>query len=114
MGSVHLRILLAVCNLVAPVVVCLHSNSLRQYPLYSKTAPPAKLAAHVSDDVFQKSQKYGRDKAKFALVSGLVKQTFDSLALHYGYYAWAWEASGEVISRFGYGEEFEVSMSFGC
>lgn len=29
--------------------------------------------------------------------------------LHYGFYAWSWNASGSLLARFGYGAEYEVS-----
>jgi len=82
---------------------------LRQYPLYSKTAPPPVLAEHFKPGEFEKSQKYGKDKAKFALLSGLYKQILDSLMIHYGTYAWSWAAAGSTIAYFGYGPEYEVS-----
>ncbi|KAI0699019.1 peptidase family M48-domain-containing protein [Cytidiella melzeri] len=93
--------------------VCLFESYLllRQYPLYSKTAPPPVLAEHFTGDVFHKSQTYGRDKAKFALFSGLFKQTVDSLLLHFGFYAWAWAVAGDAIGKFGYGEEYEITQS---
>ncbi|KAG5645300.1 hypothetical protein DXG03_006489 [Asterophora parasitica] len=86
---------------------------LRQFPLYSKTEPPPALAGHFSPEVFQKSQNYGRDKAKFALVSGLLKQSLDSSMLHFGFYAWSWGASGRLLSVFGYGAEYEILQSIG-
>lgn len=85
---------------------------LRQYPLYSKTAPPPALANHFTPDVFAKSQAYGKDKARFSLVAGLYKQTLDSAMLHYGLYAWAWQVGGHILARFGYGPEYEVSGPF--
>ncbi|PCH34809.1 hypothetical protein WOLCODRAFT_133619 [Wolfiporia cocos MD-104 SS10] len=94
-------------------VVCLFESYLllRQYPLYSKPAPPAALAAHFTDEVFTKSQAYGRDKAKFSLFAGLYKQTIDSLLLHYGVYPWAWAVGGRAIGKFGYGPEYEIVQS---
>jgi len=85
--------------------------SIRQYPLYSKPSPPPSLAAHFSDGEFRKSQNYGRDKAKFALVSGLYKQLVDSLMLQFGLYAWAWRTSGCFLAKFGCGGEYQVSGS---
>ncbi|KAJ7302328.1 peptidase family M48-domain-containing protein [Mycena olivaceomarginata] len=86
---------------------------LRQYPLYSKTAPPAALAAHISAADFEKSQKYGKDKAKFALFSGFYKQVLDSTMLHFGFYAWSWDFAGLVMARFGYGTEYQITQSIG-
>ncbi|KAG5650064.1 hypothetical protein H0H81_000899 [Sphagnurus paluster] len=84
---------------------------LRQYPLYSKKEPPPALAGHFSPDVFAKSQNYGRDKARFALVSGLIKQCLDSSMLQFGFYAWSWAAGARLISVFGFGPEYETLQS---
>ncbi|KAJ7152959.1 peptidase family M48-domain-containing protein [Mycena filopes] len=86
---------------------------LRQYPLYSKTEPPAALATHISAADFEKSQKYGKDKAKFALLSGFYKQCLDSTMLHFGFYAWSWDLAGTIMTRFGYGEEYQITQSIG-
>lgn len=87
---------------------------VRQYPLYNKTEPPAVLAAHFGPetDTFQKSQKYGKDKAKFSIISGLYKQCIDSAMLQYGFYAWAWATGGRIMTSFGYGGDYEVSGLF--
>lgn len=92
--------------------VSMGCTRIRQYPLYSKKEPPASLAGHFDANVFDKSQKYGKDKAKFALFSGLYKQIWDSLMLHYGFYAWAWTAGGHLLSKFGYGSEYEVRTPY--
>jgi STE24 endopeptidase len=89
----------------------LFTPSLRQYPLYSKTSPPEVLAGHFDDGAFQKSQNYGRDKAKFSLVTGLLKQALDSAMLHYGLYAFAWDIGGRMTTYLGYGSEYEVCGS---
>ncbi|TFK51342.1 metalloendopeptidase [Heliocybe sulcata] len=84
---------------------------LRQYPLYSKTAPPPILEKYFEKDTFEKSQKYGKDKAKFSLFAGLYKQVVDSAMIQYGAYAWSWEIAGRILSRFGYGAGYEISQS---
>ncbi|EIN06828.1 metalloendopeptidase [Punctularia strigosozonata HHB-11173 SS5] len=84
---------------------------LRQYPLYSKKEPPAVLKDHFSQETFDKSQTYGRDKAKFALFSGLYKQVLDSALIHYGAYAWSWSIAGKLLARFGYSAEYEITQS---
>jgi STE24 endopeptidase len=81
---------------------------LRQYPNYSKTEPPAALAKHFTPDVFAKSQAYGRDKAKFSLVSGLYSQVLETAIIYYGGYAWAWDVAGKALGRLGYGPEYQV------
>jgi len=93
--------------------VCIFESYLllRQYPLYSKKKPPPALAAHFSQDVFEKSQAYGKDKAQFGLISGLYRQIVDTLFIHYGLYAWAWSTAGTLITNFGYGPEYEILQS---
>ncbi|KAI0279546.1 peptidase family M48-domain-containing protein, partial [Russula aff. rugulosa BPL654] len=73
--------------------ICLFESYLllRQYPLYSRLTPPAVLADHFTPQVFEKSQIYGKHKAKFSIISGLYKQFIDTLQLSsYMYYPWAW------------------------
>ncbi|ESK84749.1 putative zinc metallo-protease [Moniliophthora roreri MCA 2997] len=84
---------------------------LRQYPLYSKTEPPPALASHIGREDFEKSQKYGKDKAKFALFSKLFSQCLDSAMLQYGFYAWCWNAAGGILGKVGYGAEYEILQS---
>jgi STE24 endopeptidase len=83
--------------------------SLRQYPLFSKSTPPAVLADHFTPQVFEKSQNYGKHKAKFSIVVGLYKQFIDTLQIASGlYYPWAWRASGQLLGLAGYGSEYLV------
>ncbi|KAN0109054.1 Peptidase family M48 domain containing protein [Russula decolorans] len=94
--------------------ICLFESYLllRQYPLYSKPTPPAVLADHFTPQVFEKSQKYGKHKAKFSIVSGLYKQFIDTLQLaSCFYYPWAWKASGQLLGLAGYGSEYPISQS---
>ncbi|KIM44315.1 hypothetical protein M413DRAFT_17987 [Hebeloma cylindrosporum] len=84
---------------------------IRQYPLYSKTEPPAVLAQHFDPGVFEKSQNYGKDKAKFALFSGIFKQLLDSLMLQFGFYAWSWSVAGTLLAKVGYGAEYQILQS---
>ncbi|KAJ3841940.1 peptidase family M48-domain-containing protein [Lentinula raphanica] len=86
---------------------------LRQYPLYSKTSPPEALAPHISKEDFDKSQRYGKDKARFALFSKLFSQCVDSAMLQYGFYAWCWGAAGAILQKFGYGSDYEILQSIG-
>ena len=86
-------------------------DRLRQYPLYSKTEPPPFLVDHFTPDVFSKSQKYGKDKAKFSLVAGLYKQCLDSTMLHFGFYALTWDISGRLLSNFGYNADYQVGLT---
>ncbi len=91
-----------------------HKRRLRQFPLCSKTEPPPVLAEHFKPDTFVKSQAYGKDKAKFSLVSGLYKQVVDSAFLQYGLMAWSWKIGGSITALLGYGPEYEVRGLYTC
>ncbi|KAI0821770.1 peptidase family M48-domain-containing protein [Trametes gibbosa] len=93
--------------------VCLFESYLllRQFPLYSKTEPPPVLADHFKPETFKKSQAYGKDKAKFSLVSGIYKQIVDSMFLQYGLMAWSWKTGGKITALLGYGPEYEILQS---
>ncbi|KAH7103466.1 peptidase family M48-domain-containing protein [Auriculariales sp. MPI-PUGE-AT-0066] len=84
---------------------------MRQYPYFSKTTPPAALEPHINGQDFDKSQIYGRDKARFSFVSGLYRGALDQAILHYNLYPWAWEAAGKTLVHFGYGPEYEIPQS---
>ncbi|KZV98886.1 metalloendopeptidase [Exidia glandulosa HHB12029] len=84
---------------------------MRQYPYFSKKAPPPALASEFSGDVFHKSQVYGRDKARFNFISGLYRGGLEQIILHYDLYAWAWSSAGSLLKRFGYGTEYEIPQS---
>lgn len=83
-------------------------RSLRQYPNYSKTAPPTILKDHFEIEKFQKSQIYGRDKAIFSMWSSTYRQIFDVTFIYVGAIAWAYEMGDELLAVAGYGREYEV------
>jgi CAAX prenyl protease N-terminal, five membrane helices len=72
------------------------------------------LASHFTPEVFEKSQKYGKDKAKLAFVAGLYKQCIESALLHYGFYAWAWGVAGCALAKFGYSADYEANPWLLC
>ncbi|KAF8674693.1 CAAX prenyl protease N-terminal, five membrane helices [Rhizoctonia solani] len=87
----------------------------RQFPNYSRPHPPTALKSHFTDEVFKKSQRYGKDKAKFGLVSKLYSQLLETALIVFGAFPWAWKVSGNLLAKFGYGPEYEIthSIAFG-
>lgn len=75
--------------------------SLRQLRLYDKTTPPKALVPHVSLETFAKSQAYGKDKARFALVSDAVAHIYNLAAVYFDFYALAWAWSGDILTFIG-------------
>lgn len=76
--------------------------SLRQFRLYSRTAPPAALAPHVDLDTFKKSQSYGRDKASFGFFSGAIAQLLSFAIVYWDIYASVWNLAGDWLSALGW------------
>ena len=71
--------------------------SWRQYRMYSRTAPPPALAGHVSADDFRKSQRYGRDKMRFSMVSDAVMHVVSLVSVNYNASAHMWGWGGELL-----------------
>ncbi|KAH7333819.1 peptidase family M48-domain-containing protein [Rhizoctonia solani] len=87
----------------------------RQFPNYSRPHPPTALKSHFTDEVFRKSQRYGRDKAWFSLYSKLYSQLLETATITLGAFPWAWKVSGNLLAKYGYGPEYEIthSIAFG-
>ncbi|WFD32226.1 Ste24 endopeptidase [Malassezia sp. CBS 17886] len=75
--------------------------ALRQYRLYDEPTPPNALVAHVSLDTFRKSQAYGKDKARMALVSQGIEHAFSLAVVAFDVYARVWVWSGDVLDALG-------------
>ena len=87
------------------------AHRLCQCLLYSKTAHPKVLENHFDTAVSSESQNYGRDKAKFALITGLVKRAIASAFIFTGFHACAWDLGGKITGYFGCGPEYEVATN---
>ncbi|KAI9814122.1 MAG: hypothetical protein M1832_006010 [Thelocarpon impressellum] len=74
--------------------------SLRQYQVLRQKKPPKALQGEVSQEVFDKSQAYGRAKAKFGFVSALYGQV-QNLAVIYGdVLPKLWAVTGLWLTRY--------------
>lgn len=73
---------------------------IRQYRILQKTKPPAVLQHEVSQEVFDKSQAYGRAKAKFALFNGLYGQIQNIAFYQFDILPKLWSWSGSLLLRF--------------
>ncbi|KAI0397230.1 peptidase family M48-domain-containing protein [Xylariaceae sp. FL0594] len=74
--------------------------SLRQYQVLKNTKPPKVLEQEVSPDVYNKSQAYGRAKAKFGFVKGLISQIQNIAFIHYDVLPKVWSWTGSLLLRF--------------
>ncbi|KFZ02509.1 hypothetical protein V501_09542 [Pseudogymnoascus sp. VKM F-4519 (FW-2642)] len=74
--------------------------SLRQYQVLKNTRPPKVLANEVSQEVFDKSQAYGRAKAQFSFVSSLYGQIQNTAFIYYDILPKLWTLTGSWLLRF--------------
>lgn len=72
---------------------------LRQYRVLRKTKPPKVLEHEVSQEVFDKSQAYGRAKAKFAVFNGLYGQIQNFAFYHFDVLPKLWSWTGDLLLR---------------
>ena len=74
--------------------------SLRQYRILQQTKPPKVLESEISQDVFDKSQAYGRAKAQFGLVSSLYSQAQSIGFIYYDVLPKLWAVTGSWLTRY--------------
>lgn len=68
--------------------------------MLQKTKPPKVLEQEVSQDVFDKSQAYGRAKAKFTAINGLYGQIQNLAFYYFDVLPKLWSWSGDLLLRF--------------
>ncbi|KAH7225003.1 myosin-like coiled-coil protein-domain-containing protein [Fusarium oxysporum] len=73
--------------------------TLRQYRVLQKTSPPAVLSKEVSQEVFDKSQAYGRAKAKFEIINGLYSQVQNLAFMHFDVLPKLWSWTGDLLLK---------------
>ncbi|KAI0157822.1 peptidase family M48-domain-containing protein [Xylariaceae sp. FL1272] len=86
--------------------------SWRQYRVLKNTKPPKVLQQEVSQEVYDKSQEYGRAKAKFGFIRGLWGQIQNIAFIQLDVLPKLWSWSGDLLLRFA-PERFtgEISQS---
>ncbi|RDA93023.1 hypothetical protein CP533_0733 [Ophiocordyceps camponoti-saundersi (nom. inval.)] len=74
--------------------------TLRQYQVLQQTKPPAVLAKEVSKETFDKSQAYGRAKARFELINGLWAQVQNVAFVQMDVLPLLWDWCGGLVSSY--------------
>ena len=74
--------------------------SYRQYQVLKRTQVPAQLKQEIDQKTFDKSQAYGRAKAKFGFVSGLWGQLKNYATIQYNFYPKLWALTGLWLTRY--------------
>ncbi|KUI71594.1 CAAX prenyl protease 1 [Cytospora mali] len=74
--------------------------SLRQYQVLKKTKPPKVLEQEISQETYDKSQAYGRAKAKFNFVNGIWGQVTNIAFIQFDVLPKLWSWTGHLLLRF--------------
>lgn len=76
-------------------------NRCRQVPLYSLPSPPALLKDHIPEDTYKKSQAYGRERSRFAILKEIFGQAVSWGMIVSGTYLWGWDKAGAALAEMG-------------
>jgi STE24 endopeptidase len=74
--------------------------SYRQYQVLQRTTVPKQLKNEIDQETYDKSQKYGRAKAKFSFVSGLWSQVKNLFVIRYDVYPRLWAIAGLAMTKY--------------
>lgn len=74
--------------------------SYRQYRVLCRTVRPKALTAEIDQETYDKSQAYGRAKARFGFISSVISQSQDFAILYYNVFPWSWRVTGSWVARF--------------
>ncbi|KAF2222113.1 peptidase family M48-domain-containing protein [Elsinoe ampelina] len=72
----------------------------RQYRVLQGKKVPKQLENEVDQKTFDKSQDYGRAKAKYGFISGLINQIKSLAIIHYDVYPKFWAITGVIATPF--------------
>ncbi|USW57971.1 Putative peptidase M48, CAAX prenyl protease 1 [Septoria linicola] len=72
----------------------------RQYQILKSTRIPAQLKNEIDQKTYDKSQAYGRAKAKFGVINGAFQQLKNLALITYNFYPAWWAVSGLLVSRY--------------
>ncbi|KAL5382612.1 hypothetical protein DPSP01_006449 [Paraphaeosphaeria sporulosa] len=72
----------------------------RQYRVLQRDRVPKALDHEIDRPTFDKSQAYGRAKAKFSFVSGLFNQLKSIAVLYFNVYPFVWGVAGTILARY--------------
>jgi len=72
----------------------------RQYGVYKRTIRPKALEAEVNQETYDKSQAYGRAKAKFNFVSSIFGETFKLFIIYNNVWPKVWSLVGVFMSQY--------------
>ncbi|KAK0635346.1 peptidase family M48-domain-containing protein [Bombardia bombarda] len=87
----------------------------RQYGILNKTKPPKVLELEISQEVYDKSQAYGRAKAKFGMINALYGQIQNIAFYQFDVLPKLWSWTGSLVLKYapaGFTGEISQSIVF--
>ena len=75
--------------------------SFRQYRVLQRTSPPKTLKNEIEQKTYDKSQAYGRAKAKFGALTGVFGIAQELATIYFDILPKMWDITGSWLSRYG-------------
>ncbi|MGG6498553.1 UNVERIFIED_CONTAM: M48 family metallopeptidase, partial [Bacteroidetes bacterium 56_B9] len=70
--------------------------------MYDLKQPPQELKEDLTPELFDKAQKYGKDKTRYSVIKTLVDQLISVFMIRSGIYHKAWAQAAELLDAFGF------------
>ncbi|KAF2752807.1 CaaX prenyl protease-like protein [Pseudovirgaria hyperparasitica] len=72
----------------------------RQYRVLSRNTRPKALSEEVSQETYEKSQKYGRAKAQYGFISSIFQQAKNLATIHFDLFPKVWAITGLLLVNY--------------
>lgn len=82
----------------------------RQIKMYALKTPPRELGGVLPQELFDKSQSYGLDKTRYALVKAIFDQGLAFCLIRAHVYSRTWDSTGRFMDAAGLGQDRTVSL----
>jgi len=84
---------------------------IRQHKKLQEKKLPKELEGVIAQEKFEKAQVYGLDKSNFGFLTSVFGQVETSLILWFGGLPFLWNYATQLAEKFGYGPEYEITIS---
>ena len=78
--------------------------------MYELKTPPRELEHDLPPELFEKAQKYGKDKTRYSVVKNLVDQLVSLYLIRAGVYHRAWDSAAKLMDAFGFTQDYTVRL----
>jgi STE24 endopeptidase len=81
----------------------------RQYLKYSDKNIPKLLLNVITQEEFDKSRNYGKEKTMFAIIKKFIEHSITLYILYYSFLPYLWNKSEDILIHFGFSSNYEVN-----